>query len=124
MMRESRGCPPRLTHQDTTSAADTPNGSGLTRQRNSATPRNPVPPQDTVDGAQVVGRAHRLPGAKNFKWLKPYVRLGYTLERNSHLKIRDPEGLLVTAIGITPHDTEYHGAKAALRRHERQRKAK
>jgi hypothetical protein len=86
------------------------------------TRRAPVPPQDTVDGAQVAGRSNRLPDAKNLKWLKPYTRLGYSYARNGHLKVFDPAGLFVTTIGVTPRDSEYRIAKAALRRHERQRK--
>ena len=71
------------------------------------TPRNPVP---------------RMRDAKNLKWLKPYTALGYTFQRNSHLKAFDPEGRLVTTITCTGHDSEYRGAKARLRRYERGRK--
>lgn len=52
----------------------------------------------------------------------PYRELGYTFQRNGHLKIRDPEGRLVTTIPCTPSDSRYCYTRAQLRRHERQRK--
>jgi hypothetical protein len=65
----------------------------------------------------------RMPRSKNLKFLAPYQALGYTFVRNGHLKVRDPEGRLVATIPSTPADSEYRGAKATLRRHERKRKA-
>jgi hypothetical protein len=65
----------------------------------------------------------RMPRSKNLRWLAPYTALGYTFVRNGHLSVRDPEGRLVATIPSTPADSEYRGAKATLRRHERQRKA-
>jgi hypothetical protein len=111
-------------HSATTTTADNPRLACPTDSAKSGTPRNPIPPQDIVDGARAGSRSNRLPDAKNLRWLKPYTRLGYTYARNSHLKVYDPTGLFVTTIGITPHDSEYRIAKAALRRHERCRKAK
>jgi hypothetical protein len=63
----------------------------------------------------------RMPDAKNLKWLDPYREAGYTFARNGHLKVFDPSGRLVTTIPCTPTDSGYRGARAQLRRHERNR---
>jgi hypothetical protein len=63
----------------------------------------------------------RMRDAKNLKWLTPYRELGYTFERNGHLKVFDPSGRLVTTIPCTPSDSGYRNARALLRRHERTR---
>lgn len=65
----------------------------------------------------------RMRDAKHLKWLAPYQALGYTFQRAGHLKVRDPAGRLITTIPSTPNDSGYRGAKAALRRHERNRNA-
>jgi hypothetical protein len=64
----------------------------------------------------------RMRDAKNLKWLTPYRELGYTFIRAGHLKVYDPDGRLVGSIPGTPSDSHYRGARALLRRHERQRK--
>lgn len=114
------GCSPALP---TTDDAVTHRVAGLTD--NTPTRRNPVPPQHVVeDGAQAGGRSHRMPRTKELKWLDHYRQLGYTFERNSHLKVRDPEGLLAVVISATPSTRGSHRtAQAQLRRHERYRKA-
>lgn len=66
----------------------------------------------------------RMSDAKNLKWLAPYRELGYTFERNGHLKVFDPDGRLVTTIPCShPSDSNYRYTRAHLARHERQRKA-
>ena len=64
----------------------------------------------------------RMPHTKDLRWLEQYIRLGYTVIRNSHLQVRDPEGRLATSLSITPSaDAGHRAAQAQLRRHERHR---
>ncbi len=65
----------------------------------------------------------RLPRTKDLKFLEPYLRIGYTVVRNSHIQVRDPEGVLATSLSATPSaDAGHRAAQAQLRRHERHRK--
>ncbi len=75
-------------------------------------------------GRTLVGRVmtRRLPRPKDLKWLDQYIQIGYTVVRNSHIQVRDPEGVLATSLSTTSStDAGHRAAQAQLRRHERRR---
>jgi hypothetical protein len=61
---------------------------------------------------------------KRLRWFNEYERLGYSIERarSGHFKVRDPNGVFVASVSVSPSDRNAHkAAQADLRRHERHR---
>ena len=65
--------------------------------------------------------------SKDLKWFnEEYKKIGYSLDKakSGHLKVRDPNGRLVTTLAATPSDHRgLKNAQAHLKRHERARQA-